>query len=64
VGKKDRGRKKSKSGGGTLSGLRGGFKSAVGVGGRAKRKESLASKLITYLLLAAAVGVLIYRLTR
>jgi hypothetical protein len=62
VGKKDRGKRKSKSGQ-TLSGLRGGFKSAVGAG-RSKRKESLASKIITWTLLAAAVGVLIYRLTR
>ena len=63
MGKKDRGKKKTKSGG-TLSGLRGGFKSAVGVGNRSKRKESPASRIITWLLLAAAVGVLIYRLTR
>ncbi len=44
--------------------MRSGFKSFVGTGGGQKKKESLASKILTYLLLAAAVGVLIYRLTR
>lgn len=66
MGKKDRSKKKGKAGGksGALSSLRGGFKSAVGVGGSKRKKESLASKIITWTLLAAAVGVLIYRLTR
>jgi hypothetical protein len=63
VSKRDRDKKKRKSGG-TMSGLRGGFKSAVGMGGKKGKKESLASKIITWALLAAAVGVLIYRLTR
>jgi hypothetical protein len=47
---------------GTLSGLRGGFKGLVG--GGPKKKESLLGKAITYLLIAAAVGVLIWRFTR
>jgi hypothetical protein len=64
VANKDRKKKRSKSGGGTLSGLRGGFKGVVGAGKSRGKKESLLSKFITYLLLAAAVGVLIYRFTR
>jgi hypothetical protein len=64
VGKKEKKRKK-KSSGGRLSNMRSGFKSFVGTGGsKQKKKESLASKILTYLLLAAAVGVLIYKLTR
>ena len=58
-------KRKKKSSGGRLSNLRSGFKSFVGTGGgQKKKKESLASKIITYALLAAAVGILIYRLTR
>jgi hypothetical protein len=48
--------------GGTLSGLRGGFKGLVG--GGQKKKESLLGKVITYLLIAAAVAVLIWRFVR
>jgi hypothetical protein len=64
VGKKDRKKRRPRSSsGGKLSGLRAGFKGIVGTGG-SKKKESLASKIITYLLLAAAVALLIYRFTR
>jgi preprotein translocase subunit SecG len=66
VSKKDRKRKKKKGsrgkGGGRLSGMRSGMKSFVGTG--SKKKESALSKIITYLLIAAAVGLLIYRFTR
>lgn len=48
--------------GGTMSSLRGGFKGLIGGGPR--KKESLVGKVITYLLIAAAVGVLIWRFTR
>ena len=39
--------------------MRGGIKSFVGQG--PKKKESLGSKIFTWVLFAAAVGVLIYR---
>jgi len=46
-----------------MSGLRGGFKRAVGQGhGGSRKKESLASRLFTIALLAAAIGMVIYRL--
>lgn len=48
--------------GGTMSSLRGGFRGLVG--GGPKKKESLLGKVITYALIAAAVGVLIWRFTR
>ena len=57
--KKKRGQQGS---GGTMSSLRGGMKNLVGQG--PKKKESTASKLLTYVLLAAAIGLLIYRFTR
>jgi hypothetical protein len=65
VSKKDRRRKKKKKGGskgGRLSGMRSGMKSFVGTG--PKKKESTLSKVITFVLIAAAVGLLIYRFTR
>ncbi len=43
-----------------MSNLRGGLKRAVGQA--PKRKESGFSRVITYLLLAAALGLLAYRL--
>ena len=43
-----------------MSGLRGGLKGMVGQGPR--RKESSLSKVLTWVLLAAAIGVLAYRL--
>jgi hypothetical protein len=46
--------------GGAMSGLRGGLKGMVGQGPR--RKESSLSKVLTWVLLAAAIGVLAYRL--
>lgn len=60
-------RKKKKRRGGTsgssktggISGMRSGIKSMVGQG--PKKKESLASKILTWVLLAAAVALLIYR---
>jgi hypothetical protein len=51
-------------GGGRMSGMRQGMKSFVGTGTRQKKKQSTLSKILTYLLLAAAVGLLIYRFTR
>ena len=62
---KDRKKKKKKGrggGSGRLSGMRSGMKSFVGTG--PKKKESTLSKVITFLLLAAAIGLLIYRFTR
>ena len=56
-------RKKKKrrgSGGGGISGMRQGMKSFVGTS-KQKKKQSPLSRLLTYLLFAAAVGVLIYR---
>jgi len=41
--------------------MRSGMKSLVGTGGK-KKKESLLSKIITYVLLAAAVAFLAYRI--
>ena len=64
MGKKDRKKKKPRQSGGKLSGLRSGFRGMVGAGGGGKKKETLTSKILTYLLLAAAVGLLIYRFTR
>ena len=45
-----------------MSSLRGGIKSFVGQG--PQRKESTPSKVFTWLLFAAAAGLLIYRFTR
>ena len=45
---------------GTLGGLRGGMKRVVGQG--PPRKESSLSKILTWVLLAAAVALLAYRL--
>lgn len=58
-------KKRSKGGGGgsrsgAMSGLRGGLKGMVGQGPR--RKESSLSKVLSWILLAAAIGVLAYRL--
>jgi len=61
--KKKRRSGKGGSGSGRLSGMRQGMKSFVGTGG-SKKKQSTFSKILTYLLLAAAVGLLIYRFTR
>lgn len=63
-------KKKRRSGGGggggsgRMSGMRQGMKSFVGTSPRQKKKQSTLSKILTYLLLAAAVGLLIYRFTR
>jgi hypothetical protein len=57
--KKKRRGSKSKGGKGGISSMRGGIKSFVGQG--PKKKESLGSKILTWVLFAAAVGVLIYR---
>jgi hypothetical protein len=58
--KKRRGGSGGGSRGGAMSGLRGGFKGVVGQGPR--RKESSLSKVLSWALLAAAIGVLAYRL--
>jgi len=47
-----------------MAGMRRGMRGLVGSGGSAPKKESLLSKVLSYLLLAAAVGLLIYRFTR
>jgi hypothetical protein len=61
--KKRRGGSGKRGGGGqTMSGFRGGFKGLVGQG--PKKKESTLSRVITYLLLAAAIAFLVYRFTR
>ncbi len=61
--KKDRKKKKSSgSSGGKLSSFRSGFKGLVGTGGKQKKKESLASKIITWVLVAAAVALVAYRI--
>lgn len=49
--------------GGLLGGLRGGFKGIVGQGPR-RRPESTLSRWLSYVLLAAALALLIYRLRR
>lgn len=49
--------------GGLLGGFRGGFKGVVGQGPR-RRRESLLSRILSYVLLAAALAVLAYRLLR
>lgn len=58
-------KKRSKGGGGgsrsgAMSGLRGGLKGMIGQGPR--RKESSLSRVLSWALLAAAIGVLAYRL--
>ena len=60
--KKRRGSGSGKSGGssGTMGSFRGGMKRVVGQG--PKRKETTFSKVITYVLLAAAIALLAYRL--
>jgi hypothetical protein len=60
--KKARGRRSGGGRSGRLSGMRSGMKSLVGTGGKNKKKESLVSKIITYLLLAAAIAFLAYRI--
>lgn len=58
--KKKKKKKRSKgSAGGTMSGMRTGLKGLAGTG--PKKKEGLLGRLVTYLLLAAAIGLLIYR---
>ncbi len=59
--KKKKKKRGGRSGGGSsgISSMRGGIKSFVGQG--PKKKESLGSRILTWVLLAAAVGVLIYR---
>jgi len=52
----------SSEAGGTMSGMRSGFKGIVGTG--KKKKESPLSKTIWIIVLAAAIGLLIYRFTR
>ncbi len=60
-------RKKKKSGnasgrgGNTMGGLRSGFKGILGGGGKTKKKDSLLSTILGYVLIAAALGLLIYR---
>lgn len=44
--------------------MRSGFKGLVGTGKGKKPKQALLSKALTYLLFAAAIGLLIYRFTR
>ena len=43
-----------------MTALRGGFKSLVGVGG-GRKKESRVVTVLTYLALAAAVALLVYK---
>ncbi|MFH1129950.1 MAG: hypothetical protein V1754_01355 [Pseudomonadota bacterium] len=63
VSRRSKSKQKGKtSGGGTMSNMRGGFKSILG--GGTKKKESLLSKIFGYLILAAAIAVLIYRFSR
>jgi len=54
-------RRTSSGSGGSLTGLRGGFRGLLGKKDPNK-KESLASQIFTYLLMAAAVGFLLYKL--
>lgn len=59
---KDR-KKKQKRGsrsGGRLSGMRSGMKSFVGTGSKKGKQESTLSKVIWYVILAAAVGFVVY----
>ena len=58
---KDRKQKKrgSRGGSGRLSGMRSGMKSFVGTG-KSKKKESTLSRIIWYLILAAAIGFVVY----
>jgi len=60
--KKRRGSSGGKRSGQTMSSFRGGLKGLVGQG--PKKKESTLSRVITYLLLAAAIAFLVYRFTR
>lgn len=61
--RKRRGGEGTASRGNTMANMRGGLKGLVGQGKR-RSKESTLSKVFSYLLLAAAVGLLIYRFTR
>jgi hypothetical protein len=59
--KKEKKRRSEEGGGhsgGVMSSLRGGFRSAVG----SAQKEGPVQKALTYVLLALAAGVLLYRL--
>ena len=60
--KKRRGGSGGKKSGGSLSGFRGGMKSMVGQG--PKRKETTFSKVLTWVMGAAVVALLIYRLSQ
>ena len=44
-----------------MGGLRSGFKGILGGGGKTKKKDSLLSTILGYVLIAAALGLLIYR---
>jgi hypothetical protein len=61
--KKRRGAATASKRSGAMTGLRGGLKGIVGQGGP-RKKESALSRWVSYLLLAAAVGLLIYRFVR
>lgn len=45
----------SSGGGGLMSGMRGGIKNLVGAGEAKKKKESLVSKIVTWVLVAVAL---------
>jgi hypothetical protein len=60
VPRKEKRKKRSKSGSGRLSGMRSGFKSFLGGSGGQKKQESLLSKIIWYTILVAALGAVVY----
>ena len=60
--KKRRGKSSGGKGGGSLSGMRGGMKAMVGQG--PKRKESTFSRVVTWVMGAAVVALLIYRVSQ
>jgi hypothetical protein len=51
----------SGGGGNTMGSFRSGFKGIVGAGGKKKKKDSMLSTILGYVLIAAALGLLIYR---
>ncbi len=57
--KKKRKKKRRSQSGGSISGMRSGIKGLVGQG--PKKKESTFSRVLTWVLLAAAAGLVAYR---
>lgn len=63
--RKNQRKRRGQAKGGTMMSMRGGIKGVVGQGSKRSRKESTLSKVLSYVLIAAALAfVVYYRLLR